>query len=101
MAEGRGGKKPREDMGAIIAKVIAKAWKSEEYLKRFLADPVKVLTDEGIAWPREVRIQVHVDEERLKHFVVPVKPRGLGADEEERKAIEWCSAIWCSYREDH
>src|SRR5713226_1572301 len=85
MAQARGGKKkPRKDLDATIPKVIAKAWRSDEFMKRFLADPVKVLTEEGIAWPREVGIRVHVDEEHLKHFVVPVKPRGLGADEKER-----------------
>ena len=99
MAKDRG-KKPREDLDIKIsmgiAKVIAKAWQSDEFKQRFLANPVKVLTEEGVPVPQDVSVKVVLDEEHLRHIVVPVKPRGMG--EAESRGLEWCSHMWCTGR---
>jgi hypothetical protein len=100
MAKEHRGKKPRKDSTATvtmaIAKVIAKAWQSDEFKRRLAATPEKVLAEEGVQVPPGPRVEVVLDDEHVRHFVVPLKPEGLGGGEGERQGIGWCSHMWCT-----
>jgi hypothetical protein len=77
----------RESDARIIGKVIARAWRDEGFKKRFVANPMEVLKEEGMRFPdpmpRNWKISVVLDTPQESHIVIPVKPRGLPADEEE------------------
>lgn len=54
-----------------VLRVINKSWDDPEFKRRLLADPVKVLRDEGVHLPAGVRVQVIEDTDKLLHLVLP------------------------------
>ena len=55
----------------ILDAVTAKALESEQYREQLLADPVKVLTDEGLTIPEGVNVVIHENTEDTIHLVLP------------------------------
>jgi hypothetical protein len=55
----------------ILDAVTAKALESEEYKQQLLADPVKVLTDEGLTIPEGVNVVIHPNTTDTIHLVLP------------------------------
>ena len=55
----------------ILDAVTAKALESEDYKQRLLADPVKVLTDEGLTIPEGVDVVIHQSTADTIHLVLP------------------------------
>ena len=65
----------------ILDAVTAKALESEEYKQQLLADPVKVLTDEGLTIPEGVNVVILENTAKTIHLVLPsriVKTIDLG-----------------------
>ena len=82
----------RKDYAKTIGKVIAQAWRDDEFKQRLLASPVKVLREAGLDLPKGWRIRVVQDTPKLKHIVLPVKPPGVKEDEMEDHGGVQCSA---------
>jgi hypothetical protein len=57
------------------AKMIAKTWADEDYKARLIAEPARVLKEEGIDVPDDVEIRVVENTSRLSYLVLPVKPQ--------------------------
>lgn len=55
----------------ILDAVTAKALASDKYRRQLLADPVKVLTDEGLTIPKGVDVVIHENTARTIHLVLP------------------------------
>jgi hypothetical protein len=56
----------------MYAKVIAKAWRDEEFKKRLLNDPATVLKENGIEIPEEMTVRFV--ERKEGEIVVPLPP---------------------------
>jgi len=82
----------REEHAKAISRIVAKCWMDEDYKKHFVADPVKVLEDEGIEVPEGVKIRVLEDKPDERSFILPAKPDDLGFVEEleDRLAASAC-----------
>jgi hypothetical protein len=55
----------------ILDSVTAKALDSEDYKRRLLDDPVKVLADEGLTIPEDVTVVIHENTGDTIHLVLP------------------------------
>ena len=63
------------------------AWyKSPEYRSRIVREPRKVLTEMGLTLPPEVEIKVWDSTAELRYLVVPERPPGTDALDEEALA---------------
>lgn len=63
------------------AKIVAKAWSDEEYRKRLIDDPNKVLSEEGWDVDSSTTVQIKPDSDRHTLILgLPKRPDGL-ADE--------------------
>ncbi|WP_252181233.1 NHLP leader peptide family RiPP precursor [Azospirillum sp. B4] len=65
----------------MISAIIAKAWGSETYRARLLADPVAVLRGEGMDLPAGIAIRVVEDTTGTRTLVLPAKPVDLTEEE--------------------
>jgi hypothetical protein len=54
-----------------ILRVINKSWDDPAFKSRLLADPVKVLEEEGVNVPKGIRVRVVEDTDKLLHLVLP------------------------------
>jgi hypothetical protein len=86
----------RVEDAKIIGKVIAQAWRQEDFKERLLASPAKVLREAGLELPKGARIKVIRDTRTLKHIVLPVKPSGMDQDDEEEGGHQCSGQIQCS-----
>ncbi|MDB4877804.1 MAG: hypothetical protein JWM41_4250 [Gemmatimonadetes bacterium] len=59
---------------AILAKIIADAWKSDEFKNRLVSDAATVLRERGIAVPTDLTISVLEDTATTLHMILPAKP---------------------------
>lgn len=66
------------------AKVVAKAWVDEEFKKKLLKNPEKVLKEMGIAIPRGVKLELHEQKAKKVHLILPAKPAGVLSEQELR-----------------
>ena len=66
------------------AQVIAKAWADEEFKSRLLAEPAKVLREQGIAVPEGVEVRIVENTDKLVHFALPAPP----SDELSEEQVE-------------
>ena len=57
-------------------KIVATAWKDEAFRKKLVADPNKVLADNGIRAKAGHSYKVVEDTEQVRHLVLPPKPSG-------------------------
>jgi hypothetical protein len=72
----------------IEEKIVALAWKDEDFRKAFLADPKKQFEERlGTKLPPGLRISAVAEDENHLHFVIPAKPANLGelSDEDLQK----------------
>jgi nitrile hydratase subunit alpha len=61
-------------------------YKSPAYRSRAVLDPRGVLADFGVTLPADVRITVHDSTAEVRYLVVPVRPEGTDALDEEALA---------------
>jgi nitrile hydratase alpha subunit len=61
-------------------------YKSENYRKRVVRDPRGVLKEFGTVLPDGVTVRVHDSNADMRYVVVPMRPNGTGAWDEERLA---------------
>ena len=59
------------------SRLIARAWRDEEFHKKLVSDPRGAMEDLGIKIPDDVEIQVHEETERTLHLVIPRRPEKL------------------------
>ena len=73
------------------SKVIAKAWNDPKFKERLLKDPEHVLKEQGIQVPKGKKIQMHENNDKIVHFILPSKPDGeLSMQELEARAAGDC-----------
>jgi hypothetical protein len=53
-------------------KIVAKSWEDEKFKKELIANPEKVLKENGIEIPPGMKFQVHANSEKITHIVLPV-----------------------------
>jgi hypothetical protein len=58
----------------IMSMVSARAWRDPEYRTQLLADPNRVLTEEGMDVPAGVTVRIHLDSATERHLVLPPSP---------------------------
>ncbi len=82
----------------VQSKVIARAWKDEEFCKKLLTNPKEALKEFGIDLPENVHITAVQEEANHLYFVLPqlpVQAEQLSASELERLAAADCiKTIW-------
>ena len=62
----------------LEAKIVALAWKDDDFRKKFLADPKAQFEEKlGTKLPASLRITAHEENENSLHFVIPTKPKAL------------------------
>ncbi len=76
---------PHEEREAFLrayGRVIRRAWNDAAFKQRLLADPARVLREEGVAVPEGIEARVLEDTERVRHFILPRQPEPEPAEEE-------------------
>lgn len=64
--------------------IAGKALDDDDYRRRLISEPEKVLNEEGLTVPEGVKVEVHENRERHIHLVLPSRPGApveLEADE--------------------
>lgn len=87
--------KKKETQDALAkkwAKVITKAWTDESFKQKLLKNPALTLQENGIAVPKETKIEVHTDTSKIVHLVIPQKPDEELSDAELKKVAAGLSA---------
>ncbi|GGL79949.1 hypothetical protein GCM10010129_24490 [Streptomyces fumigatiscleroticus] len=56
---------------AVVAMVVARAWRDDAFRAAFVADPRAVLADEGLEYPETTRVVVLEDTDRAKYVCLP------------------------------
>ncbi len=69
------------------AKVVTRAWEDPAFAKELAADPHKVLGLHGMPMPDGVTVQVHLNGDGVRHYVVPEKPQDLSVNEAADKLL--------------
>lgn len=62
---------PMSESATRFQKVIAKCWADAAYKQRLKADPLSVLSDEGLLVPEGVRVFVHENTSKFWTIVIP------------------------------
>ena len=68
-----------------MQKIIARCWEDEEFKKRLMADPAKILDAEGVSVPDGVSIRVVEDTDQVRTLIIPLAPSHL--DDDQLKGI--------------
>src|SRR5262249_33240465 len=69
----------------VEAKIVALAWKDDDFRQKFLADPKGQFEEKlGSKLPASLKMTAHAEDENSLHFVIPMKPRAMSelSDEE-------------------
>ena len=81
-----------------MQKIIARCWEDEEFKKRLMADPAKILDAEGVSVPDGVSIRVVEDTEQVRTLIIPPAPSHL--DDDQLKGITGGSSVNCDRTRD-
>ena len=68
-----------------MQKIITRCWEDEEFKKRLMADPAKILDAEGVSVPDGVSIRVVEDTDQVRTLIIPPAPFHL--DDDQLKGI--------------
>ena len=68
-----------------MQKIITRCWEDEEFKKRLMADPAKILDAEGVSVLDGVSIRVVEDTEQVRTLIIPLAPSHL--DDDQLKGI--------------
>ena len=63
-----------------MQKIIARCWEDDEFKKRLMADPAKILDAEGVNVPDGVSIRVVEDTDQVRTLIIPPAPSHLDDD---------------------
>jgi len=63
-----------------MQKIITRCWEDEEFKKRLMADPAKILDAEGVNVPDGVSIRVVEDTDQVRTLIIPPAPSHLDDD---------------------
>jgi len=83
----------------LWSQIVARAWCDEGFMKRLLSNPRDVLSEHGLEVPAGTEVQVaegtevrvEEDDDRVRHFILPVSPPDELTDEElDGHAVAWC-----------
>jgi hypothetical protein len=73
------------------AKLVARAWREEEFKRRLKDDPLSVLTEQGVNVPEGTQmVQVLEDTREVKFFVLPTKPPGKFTEDDVQPSLICC-----------
>jgi hypothetical protein len=64
-----------------MQKIITRCWEDEEFKKRLMADPAKILDAEGVNIPDGVSIRVVEDTDQVRTLIIPPAPSRLNDDQ--------------------
>lgn len=67
------------------AEIIAKAWADEDFKRRLLAHPEKVLHEFGILTPQGEHIRIVENTSNTKYIILPERPEGSLSPQELKK----------------
>jgi len=84
---------------SIQSKIIAHAWKDENFRKKLLKNPKEALKEHGIDLPAKTEVKVFSEDENHLYFVLPKAPseiKKLSANELEKLAAAAGSVNACS-----
>jgi len=79
-----------------MQKIITRCWEDEEFKKRLMADPKKVLDGEGVNVPDGVSIRVMEDTEQVRTLIIPPAPSHLDDDQLKGIAGGWVKRCYRS-----
>ena len=86
--------KSRQDFEKEWAKVVAKAWSDARFKERLLRNPAEALKELGIQVPPGIKLEIHAQNSKVVHLILPPKPKEELSESELRKyaAGERCGA---------
>jgi hypothetical protein len=64
-----------------MQQIITRCWGDEEFKKRLMADPAKILDAEGVNLPDGVSIRVMEDTDQVRTLIIPPEPFHLDDDQ--------------------
>ena len=81
------------------AKVIAMAWLDEVFKKRLMADPLTVLKEHGIEFPKGLRVNILEGKAGEINVTLPPKPEDMkGTAEELQEKLSAPPPFWPYFR---
>ncbi len=84
----------------LEAKIVALAWKDDEFRKKFLADPKAQFEEKlGTKLPASLKMTAHEENENSLHFVIPTKPKAVEelSDEDLEKIAGGTAAVIAAF----
>jgi len=83
----------KETFEKAWAKIVAKAWTDEAFKKKLLQNPEKVLKEMGVAFPADVKLEMHEQKENELHLVLPARPQKTLSEQELKQIAAGRSAF--------
>ena len=81
------------------AKVIAMAWLDDDFKERLIADPLSVLREHGIEFPKGLKVNVLEGKRGEINITLPPKPQhALGSLDELQKTLSAPPPFWPYFR---
>src|SRR5579872_6101385 len=77
--------KSKEAFTKAWAQIVARTWVDEEFKKKLLKNPEKVLKEMGIAVPSGVKLELHQQSEKKLHLILPQMPEMELSEKELKK----------------
>lgn len=78
----------------IEAKIIAKAWKDENFKKNLMEKPHQAIAQIGVNVPEKIQIKVVEESAKVLYLVLPVNPETLTGELTDEN-LESVAGGWC------
>jgi hypothetical protein len=89
---------PRDSYGGRelqnrYAKIVARAWRDEDFKRRLIGDPGAVFKEEGVPVSPGRDVKVLEQTSRVFYFVLPSRPANLSDEQLDQEAIALGSCV--------
>lgn len=97
MSAGNADMNAGNDQARALQRVIAQAWSDDSFKQRLMAEPTRVLADNGIQVPDGTEVRVVENTDRVFYLPIPPKPAEDLSDEQLDQAAggTFCGGV-CS-----
>ncbi len=79
--------KSKEAFTKAWAQIVARTWVDEEFKKKLLKNPEKVLKEMGIEIPKGVKLELHEQTKNKVHLFLPNKPSETMSEQELKHVV--------------
>jgi hypothetical protein len=78
-----------KDFPKIWTKMVAKAWADENYKKKLMTNPKKILKEEGIETPANLTLRIVEDTPNTQTLIIPAATQTASAEKIEERKAAW------------